>query len=185
MRKRKATHIMNRIIKKIWKGSFAFLQIFGQKKYMSYVKKYYSLNNVKFDGAGPKFIARDALLDTSGGNIMIGDGSVVASGSVILTHDYSVEVGLVAIGKEDADFEMVRVGDVSIGKNTFIGQRAILLPGVSVGDNCVIGAGCVVSRAVPDNSVVVGSPCKVIKNTKDWGNSLLSSDKIKKGNKRR
>lgn len=54
-------------------------------------------------------------------------------------------------------------GDVVIGNDVWVGQRAIVLSGVTIGDGCVIGAGAVVSKSVPEYSIVVGNPGKVIK----------------------
>lgn len=52
---------------------------------------------------------------------------------------------------------------VSIGDNTWIGEGVIIMPGVTIGKGCVIGGHSVVSKSIPDFSVVVGSPAKVIK----------------------
>ncbi len=52
---------------------------------------------------------------------------------------------------------------VTIGNNVWIGGSVTILPGVTVGDNVTIGAGSVVTRDVPSNSVAVGNPCKVVK----------------------
>ena len=52
---------------------------------------------------------------------------------------------------------------ITVGHNVWIGGNVCVLPGVSIGDNCVIGAGSVVVRDIPANSVAVGNPCKVIK----------------------
>lgn len=52
---------------------------------------------------------------------------------------------------------------VHIGRNCWIGAGAILLPGVSVGDNTVIGAGSVVTKDIPPNVVAVGNPCRVLR----------------------
>lgn len=52
---------------------------------------------------------------------------------------------------------------IHIGRNCWIGAGAILLPGVSVGDNSVIGAGSVVTKDIPANVVAVGNPCKVMR----------------------
>ena len=54
---------------------------------------------------------------------------------------------------------------VVIGRACFIGARAIILKGVTVGDNAVIGAGAVVSRNVEANTVVAGNPAILIKET--------------------
>jgi acetyltransferase-like isoleucine patch superfamily enzyme len=49
-----------------------------------------------------------------------------------------------------------------IGQNCFIGGRSLILPGVTVGDSCIVGAGSVVTRDVPPNSIVAGNPARVI-----------------------
>ena len=50
-----------------------------------------------------------------------------------------------------------------IGRNCWIGAGAIILPGVTIGDNTVIGAGSVVTKDIPDCSIAVGNPCRVIR----------------------
>ena len=52
---------------------------------------------------------------------------------------------------------------ITIGNNVWIGGSVTILPGVSIGDNVTIGAGSVVTKDIPSNSVAVGNPCKVIK----------------------
>ena len=62
---------------------------------------------------------------------------------------------------------------ISIGDDVFIGYGCIILPGVSIGNRCVIGAGAVVSRDIPNNSVAVGVPAKVIKSTDEYLANLI------------
>jgi acetyltransferase-like isoleucine patch superfamily enzyme len=52
--------------------------------------------------------------------------------------------------------------------NVYIGVRAVIMPGVTIGNNCIIAAGSIVSKDVPDNSVVGGVPAKFIKSTDDY-----------------
>ncbi len=52
---------------------------------------------------------------------------------------------------------------IEIGKDVWIGGGAIILPGVSIGDGCTIGSGSVVTKSIPDRSIAVGNPCRVIK----------------------
>lgn len=54
---------------------------------------------------------------------------------------------------------------ITIGNDVWIGGSATILPGVTIGDNAVIGAGCVVTRDVPSNTVVAGNPARVIRKT--------------------
>lgn len=55
---------------------------------------------------------------------------------------------------------------ITIGNNVWIGANVCVLPGVTIGDNCVIGAGSVVVNDIPPSSVAVGNPCRVIKTLK-------------------
>jgi len=56
---------------------------------------------------------------------------------------------------------------VSIGSNVWIGGRSVICPGVTIGDHCVIGAGSVVTRDIPADTVAAGSPARVIKSVFD------------------
>ena len=55
------------------------------------------------------------------------------------------------------------VRSVRIGKNCWLGANVVICPGVTVGDNSVIGAGSVVTRDIPENSVAAGNPCRVLR----------------------
>ena len=56
---------------------------------------------------------------------------------------------------------------VKIGKCVWLGAGVIVLPGIEIGDNCVIGAGSVVTKNIPANCVAVGNPCRVIREIND------------------
>ena len=53
-------------------------------------------------------------------------------------------------------------GRITIGNNVAFGQNVMILKGVTIGDNCFIGAGSIVTKDIPSNSIAVGIPCKVI-----------------------
>lgn len=106
----------------------------------------------------------------------MGEGVTIASMTAILTHDYSVDYGLMAIGEQDPSHEKKIQKDVYIGDQTFIGQRCIILPGVKIGNNCIIGAGALVARDIPDRSVAAGVPAKVIDSTDNWIGKRLERD---------
>ncbi len=57
---------------------------------------------------------------------------------------------------------------ISIGNNVWIGMRAIILKGVTIGDGAVVAAGAVVTRDVPAGSVVAGNPARVVKENMKW-----------------
>jgi acetyltransferase-like isoleucine patch superfamily enzyme len=175
---------MNSILK-IKRKLLIISALFGKKHYMKKVISLYKkTNNVIFNGI-PKYIDRNASLDCFGkGKIYIGSGSVITANSLILTHDYSIDCGLVSISENDNNYESIFYKDVVVGDNCFIGQRAIILPGVVIGNNCIIGSGCVVSKNIPDDSIVVGNPCRIIANTKEWAKNKKLLHEYVNGDKR-
>ena len=52
---------------------------------------------------------------------------------------------------------------VHIGNNVWIGANSVILPGITIGDNSVIGAGSIVTKDIPENVVAVGNPCRVLR----------------------
>lgn len=62
---------------------------------------------------------------------------------------------------------------VHIGRNCWIGAGAIILPGVTIGDNTVIGAGSVVTKDIPSDVVAVGNPCKVMREINEHDKKIL------------
>ena len=67
------------------------------------------------------------------------------------------------------------IGRIQVGNNVHIGWNAIIMLGVTIGDNCVIGCGAVVTRDVPDDSVVAGVPAKVIKTIGEYADKYRAS----------
>lgn len=88
--------------------------------------------------------------------IEIGNHVVVSPGTTFITHDGSVWL------YRDKHPNITVFGKISIGDNSFIGINCIILPGTEIGSNCIIGAGSVVRGKIPDNSVVMGNPAKVV-----------------------
>ena len=84
--------------------------------------------------------------------LTIKDNVIIACGVKILTHDTSFTL----IGGKDLAAEVV------IGKNVHIGENAVILPGVSVGDDCIIGACALLTKDVPAGMVAAGVPARVI-----------------------
>ncbi len=84
--------------------------------------------------------------------ITIGDHVTMAPRVHILCHDASTK-----------DFlGYTKIGRVNIGNHVFIGAESVVLPGVTIGSNVVIGANSTVTHDIPENSVAVGSPARVI-----------------------
>ncbi len=87
----------------------------------------------------------------------LGSNVWVTSGCQLICHDASV-IMLNIMHSEHFD----RVSPIIIGDNVFLGNNAIVLPGVTIGSGCIIGAGSVVTRDIPDNSVCAGNPGRII-----------------------
>lgn len=100
--------------------------------------------------------------------IKIGDNVTIAPRAHILAHDASTKMFL----------DYTKIGCVNIGNNVFIGAESLVLPGVTIGNNVIIGANSTVTHNIPDNSVAVGSPAKVICSLDDY----LNKEKIKMNN---
>ncbi len=91
-------------------------------------------------------------------HITIGDNVTLAPRVHILAHDASTYVF----------FGKTRAANVTIGNNVFVGASSIILPGVHIGNRVIIGAGSIVKHDIPDNSVAVGNPAKVVCSVDDY-----------------
>jgi acetyltransferase-like isoleucine patch superfamily enzyme len=92
-------------------------------------------------------------------SIIIEDNVLMAPNVCIVDHIHKYVDVQIPIKVQSID----KIAPVFIGRNTWIGQNVVILPGVSIGKNCVIGANSVVNRSIPDHSVAVGAPARVIK----------------------
>ena len=89
--------------------------------------------------------------------VEIGDNVRINLGFTLMTHDWSTMV----FRKVYKDF-VSSSGRVKIGSNVYFGRWCTVLKGVTIGDNCIIGYGSVVTKNIPANSVAIGRPAKVI-----------------------
>ena len=97
--------------------------------------------------------------------ITIGNNVRLVDGVRFITHDGAVWV-LRNIKEEYKDCDIF--APITVKDNVHIGMSAIIMPGVTIGSNCIIGCGAVVTRDIPDNSIAVGVPAKVIKTLNEY-----------------
>lgn len=99
--------------------------------------------------------------------VFIGDATCIGGNVKILDNDFhpiEAEARIRLLGdKNGGNSDLIPSKEIHIGKNCFIGCNAIILKGTVLGDNCVVGAGSVVSGRFEDNCVIVGNPARVIK----------------------
>jgi hypothetical protein len=95
--------------------------------------------------------------------VTIGSNCYFNSHFTLLTHDWVTKV-FIQSGREFLSSS----GRVTIGNNVSTGQHVMVLKGVTIGDNVFIGAGSIVTKDIPANSIAVGAPCKVVMYLEDY-----------------
>lgn len=95
--------------------------------------------------------------------VSIGNNCYFNRNFTLLTHDWVTKVFL----NSNRNF-VNSSGRVTIGNNVSFGENVMVLKGVTIGDNSFIGAGSIVTKDIPANSIAVGAPCKVVMTLEDY-----------------
>lgn len=103
-------------------------------------------------------------------DIYVGDYTMFAPGVIVATAAHPI---LPELRERVCQYNM----PVHIGRNCWIGAGAIIMPGVTVGDNTVIGAGSLVTKDIPANVVAYGSPCRVIREISEHDRTYYYKDR--------
>lgn len=116
--------------------------------------------------------------------IRMGNNVTLAEGVLLITHDGATRVfrNLDDRWKKETGL----YGCIDIGDNVFIGVNSIILPGVHLGSNCIVGAGAVVTKDVPGDVVVAGNPARIFCPVKEYQEKAINKTVIleSKTNKR-
>ena len=129
---------------------------------IKYVKK------IGVNLAGRLFIYGNITWGSEPWIISIGDNVHLTNGVKFITHDG----GTLLFRDRVPDLEITK--PITIGNNVYVGNDVLFMPGVNIGNNVVIGAGAVVTRDIPDNSVAVGVPARVIKSIDEYFEKIKS-----------
>ncbi len=153
-----------------------------QKKFMKNTRissstKFISKHNL--DIGDNVWIGHFCVIDASN-KIKIGTGVQTGSHVSIYTHSSHISVRLLGKSYLSSDKRVGYVkGSVSIGDFAFIGDSTIVFSGVSIGKGCLIKAGSIVTRSMPEFSVVAGIPAKVVGSVLDIDDKYLTDPSVK------
>lgn len=105
---------------------------------------------------GENFYSNHNLVILDPGRVVFGDNVFIGPNCGFYTANHPLSPEIRNKGLEDAK-------PIFVGNNVWFGGNVTVLSGVTIGNNCTIGAGSVVIKSIPDNSLAVGNPCRVIK----------------------
>lgn len=163
------------LIQRIFAPFFPKMMIYGY--YNSFQKKLFKGTRIsssayitcasKLNIGDNVWVNHNVRIDASGG-VKIGDGCQIGYNSMILSHSSHMAIRL--NGAEYIKMDIIdRVGyihkPVEIGEYTFVGGGAAIMPGIKIGKGCVIGVNSVVTKDIPDYTIVAGAPAKIIGST--------------------
>ena len=109
--------------------------------------------------------------------VRMGNHVEITSGCQFVTHDGAVWT----LRIEPKYSEIDKFGKISIGNNVFIGINSTILPGVTIGDNCIVGAGSLVTKNVPSGEVWGGVPARRISTLEEYKNKVIKDADYTKG----
>lgn len=120
-------------------------------------------------------------IDAAGG-VTIGEGCQIGYGACVLSHSTHQSIRLNGIHFMDFPTEE-RAGYIAkhttIGRYTFVGGGSFIMPGITIGKGCVIGVNSVVTHDIPDYSIAVGNPARIIGSTKKTDSEFLKNPAIR------
>ena len=140
-------------------------------------------NNIIYIGDNCVVNNTSIILDNEGSEIRIGNKTSIAKIQIVSLEPYKIEIGEDCMLSYDIEIrntdshkiydkntnERINEGSsINIGNHVWLGMRAILLKGVTIGDNSIVAAGSIVTKDVKANTIVSGNPAKQIKENVYW-----------------
>lgn len=134
---------------------------------------------VRFGQIPPRYLSAKVWFDGANySSIVIGDGVTISSNVRLLTHDWALDTICDGIHMEGLDKIQRPIGrqvGIEIGDHSFVGTYVVVMPGTTIGKCCIVGAGAVVRGNIPNYSIVIGNPAKIIsKNTQQYLEEYLN-----------
>lgn len=131
-------------------------KMFARKGNNSYIEPPFTCDYGCHISVGDNFYANFGCVILDVNKVTIGNNVMLAPSVHIFTATHPTDATVRNSGLELGQ-------PITIGDNVWIGGATVINPGVTIGNNCVIGSGSVVTHDIPDNSIAVGNPCRVIK----------------------
>jgi len=138
------------------------------------------IDRKKLNLADNSWVWHYSILDASNG-ITIHKGCQIGAWVGIFSHGSHVAIRL--LGEryiyEDRDDRLgYQKGAVEIGEYTFIGAKSLIMPGVTIGKGCLIGAGSIVSKSIPDYSIVSGADGDIVGDTRRFDQKYFKNESV-------
>lgn len=132
------------------------VRILGRTKNLFYIESPFYCDYGYNIEIGENFYSNHNLVILDAAKVIFGDNVFVGPNCGFYTTHHPIETEARICGYAYAS-------PIIIGNNVWIGGNVVVLPGVTIGENTVIGAGSVVNRNIPENVIAAGNPCKVLK----------------------
>ena len=144
-------------------------------------------NNIIYIGDDCVVNNTSIILDNEGSEIRIGNKTSIAKVQIVSLEPYKIEIGEDCMLSYDIEIrntdshkiydkntnERINEGSsINIGNHVWLGMRAIILKGVTIGDNSIVAAGSIVTKDVKANTIVSGNPARQVKENKNWTREL-------------